>query len=58
MYLTSQSLKCRFISDFIQGPTSFRMGLPLASVRTSPASRMSCEVWRGGRQAGRWQVWN
>ena len=42
--MTSASLKARLISLRIQVPTSLRMGLPLASVRTSPSSRMSCGV--------------
>ena len=40
IYFTSASLKRFLISDFSQGPTSFRIGLPLRSVCTSPA-RMS-----------------
>lgn len=36
------SLKNFFISLLSQMPTSWRMGLPLASVLCSPVSRMSC----------------
>ena len=44
MYFTSASLKRFLISLFIQGPTSFRMGLPLRSVWTSPDIKSSCSV--------------
>lgn len=44
MYFTSASLKRFLISLFSQGPTSFRMGLPLRSVWTSPDIKISCSM--------------